>query len=110
MQSAIYSKNNNEVFVFDIFLVLFMHSVMHASLKYHKWHICSKLSYNLVALYYEVKQPQELTSVPFHTLVVCSGLGLVVLLDIVHSYASADELVGLSLFDGSNDCYFHSGT
>lgn len=32
-----------------------------------------------------------------------------VLLDIVHSYASADELVGLSLFDGSNDCYFHSG-
>uniref|UniRef100_A0A0E0HQV4 1,4-alpha-glucan branching enzyme n=1 Tax=Oryza nivara TaxID=4536 RepID=A0A0E0HQV4_ORYNI len=36
------------------------------------------------------------------------GLGLVVLLDIVHSYASADELVGLSLFDGSNDCYFHS--
>jgi hypothetical protein len=40
---------------------------------------------------------------------VLSGLGLVVLLDIVHSYASADELVGLSLFDGSNDCYFHSG-
>ncbi|CAN6195153.1 unnamed protein product [Urochloa humidicola] len=37
------------------------------------------------------------------------GLGLVVLMDIVHSYASADELVGLSLFDGSNDCYFHSG-
>nr|CAB3470324.1 unnamed protein product [Digitaria exilis] len=37
------------------------------------------------------------------------GLGLLVLLDIVHSYASADELVGLSHFDGSNDCYFHSG-
>ena len=37
------------------------------------------------------------------------GLGLIVLLDIIHSYASADELVGLSLFDGSNDCYFHSG-
>ncbi|KAF0895029.1 hypothetical protein E2562_005015 [Oryza meyeriana var. granulata] len=37
------------------------------------------------------------------------GLGIVVLLDIVHSYASSDELVGLSLFDGSNDCYFHSG-
>ncbi|XP_040380868.1 1,4-alpha-glucan-branching enzyme 3, chloroplastic/amyloplastic isoform X2 [Oryza brachyantha] len=37
------------------------------------------------------------------------GLGLVILLDIVHSYASSDELVGLSLFDGSNDCYFHSG-
>ncbi|KAI4965220.1 hypothetical protein ZWY2020_054982 [Hordeum vulgare] len=37
------------------------------------------------------------------------GLGLLVLIDIVHSYASADEMVGLSLFDGSNDCYFHSG-
>lgn len=40
---------------------------------------------------------------------LCSGLGLLVLIDIVHSYASADEMVGLSLFDGSNDCYFHSG-
>ncbi|XP_020575032.1 1,4-alpha-glucan-branching enzyme 3, chloroplastic/amyloplastic isoform X2 [Phalaenopsis equestris] len=37
------------------------------------------------------------------------GLGLLVFLDIVHSYAAADELVGLSLYDGSNDCYFHSG-
>lgn len=37
------------------------------------------------------------------------GLGLLVLLDIVHSYAAADEMVGLSLFDGSNDCYFHTG-
>ncbi|XP_020694227.1 1,4-alpha-glucan-branching enzyme 3, chloroplastic/amyloplastic isoform X1 [Dendrobium catenatum] len=37
------------------------------------------------------------------------GLGLLVFLDIVHSYAAADELVGLSLYDGSNDCYFYSG-
>ncbi|KAJ6775964.1 protein 14-ALPHA-GLUCAN-BRANCHING ENZYME [Salix koriyanagi] len=37
------------------------------------------------------------------------GLGLLVLLDIVHSYSAADEMVGLSLFDGSNDCYFHTG-
>ncbi|KAL1567005.1 1,4-alpha-glucan-branching enzyme 3, chloroplastic/amyloplastic [Salvia divinorum] len=37
------------------------------------------------------------------------GLGLLVLLDIVHSYAAADEMVGLSFYDGSNDCYFHSG-
>ncbi|TYK23089.1 1,4-alpha-glucan-branching enzyme 3 [Cucumis melo var. makuwa] len=37
------------------------------------------------------------------------GLGLLVFLDIVHSYASADEMVGLSSFDGSNDCYFHTG-
>ncbi|KAG0453891.1 hypothetical protein HPP92_025195 [Vanilla planifolia] len=37
------------------------------------------------------------------------GHGLLVFLDIVHSYASADEQCGLSLFDGSNDCYFYSG-
>uniref|UniRef100_A0A7N0U247 1,4-alpha-glucan branching enzyme n=1 Tax=Kalanchoe fedtschenkoi TaxID=63787 RepID=A0A7N0U247_KALFE len=37
------------------------------------------------------------------------GLGLFVLLDIVHSYSAADEMVGLALFDGSNDCYFHTG-
>lgn len=37
------------------------------------------------------------------------GLGLMVFLDIIHSYAAAEEMVGLSLFDGSNDCYFHSG-
>ncbi|CAI9088371.1 OLC1v1022679C1 [Oldenlandia corymbosa var. corymbosa] len=40
---------------------------------------------------------------------VAHGLGLLVFLDIVHSYAAADEMVGLSLYDGSNDCYFHSG-
>lgn len=38
-----------------------------------------------------------------------TGLGLLVFLDIVHSYSAADEMVGLSRFDGSNDCYFHSG-
>ncbi|OIT00448.1 PREDICTED: 1,4-alpha-glucan-branching enzyme 3, chloroplastic/amyloplastic isoform X1 [Nicotiana attenuata] len=37
------------------------------------------------------------------------GLGLLVFLEIVHSYAAADEMVGLSLFDGTNDCYFHTG-
>ncbi|CAK9163920.1 unnamed protein product [Ilex paraguariensis] len=37
------------------------------------------------------------------------GLGLLVFLDIVHSYAAADEMVGLSRFDGSNDCFFHTG-
>ncbi|XP_031286546.1 1,4-alpha-glucan-branching enzyme 3, chloroplastic/amyloplastic [Pistacia vera] len=37
------------------------------------------------------------------------GLGLLVFLDIVHSYSAADQMVGLSMFDGSNDCYFHSG-
>ncbi|KAF6167239.1 hypothetical protein GIB67_029877 [Kingdonia uniflora] len=37
------------------------------------------------------------------------GHGILVFLDIVHSYSAADEMVGLSLFDGSNDCYFHTG-
>nr|GLL38339.1 1,4-alpha-glucan-branching enzyme 3, chloroplastic/amyloplastic [Ipomoea trifida] len=37
------------------------------------------------------------------------GLGLLVFLDIVHSYAAADEMVGLSRFDGTNDCFFHTG-
>ncbi|KAH9651980.1 SBE3 [Citrus sinensis] len=36
------------------------------------------------------------------------GLGLLVFLDIVHSYSAADQMVGLSQFDGSNDCYFHT--
>nr|KYP52182.1 1,4-alpha-glucan-branching enzyme [Cajanus cajan] len=39
----------------------------------------------------------------------CTGLGLLVFLEIVHSYAAADEMVGLSMFDGSNDCFFRSG-
>ncbi|KAL2944699.1 1 4-alpha-glucan-branching enzyme 3 chloroplastic/amyloplastic, partial [Bienertia sinuspersici] len=37
------------------------------------------------------------------------GLGLLVFLDIVHSYSAADEMIGLSHFDGTNDCYFHTG-
>ncbi|KAJ3672242.1 hypothetical protein LUZ60_006963 [Juncus effusus] len=37
------------------------------------------------------------------------GLGILVFIELVHSYASADESVGLSLFDGSNDCFFHTG-
>ncbi|CAH9052584.1 unnamed protein product [Cuscuta epithymum] len=37
------------------------------------------------------------------------GFGLLVFLDIVHSYAAADEMVGLAQFDGTNDCFFHTG-
>ncbi|EPS63977.1 hypothetical protein M569_10804, partial [Genlisea aurea] len=37
------------------------------------------------------------------------GHGLLVFLDINHSYAASDEMIGLSFFDGSNDCYFHPG-
>ncbi|KAL7137419.1 hypothetical protein ABFS83_10G091000 [Erythranthe nasuta] len=37
-------------------------------------------------------------------------LGLVVLMDIVHSHSSNNTLDGLNMFDGTDSCYFHSGT
>ncbi|PIN00046.1 1,4-alpha-glucan branching enzyme/starch branching enzyme II [Handroanthus impetiginosus] len=37
-------------------------------------------------------------------------LGLVVLMDIVHSHASNNTLDGLNMFDGTDSCYFHSGS
>ena len=37
------------------------------------------------------------------------GLGLTVLLDIVHSHACKNVLDGLNLFDGSDHLYFHEG-
>lgn len=37
------------------------------------------------------------------------GLGLTVLLDVVHSHASINALDGLNHFDGSDHQYFHSG-
>eukprot|EP01018_Ginkgo_biloba_P002459 Gb_38481 [translate_table: standard] len=40
---------------------------------------------------------------------VAHGLGLLVFMDIIHSYAAPDEMVGLASFDGANDCYFHPG-
>ncbi|XP_046746237.1 1,4-alpha-glucan-branching enzyme isoform X2 [Diprion similis] len=36
--------------------------------------------------------------------------GLVVLLDIVHSHASKNTLDGLNEFDGTDSCFFHSGS
>ncbi|KAL1493449.1 hypothetical protein ABEB36_011499 [Hypothenemus hampei] len=36
--------------------------------------------------------------------------GLTVLLDIVHSHASKNVLDGLNMFDGSDACFFHSGS
>ncbi|KMU84956.1 1,4-alpha-glucan-branching enzyme [Coccidioides immitis H538.4] len=36
-------------------------------------------------------------------------LGLVVLLDVVHSHASKNVLDGLNMFDGTDHLYFHSG-
>jgi 1,4-alpha-glucan branching enzyme len=38
------------------------------------------------------------------------GLGLVVLLDLVHSHASNNVLDGLNEFDGTDHLYFHSGS
>ncbi|KAI0307022.1 glycoside hydrolase [Multifurca ochricompacta] len=37
------------------------------------------------------------------------GLGLVVLLDVVHSHACKNVLDGLNLFDGTDHLYFHEG-
>ncbi|PHH74381.1 hypothetical protein CDD83_4577 [Cordyceps sp. RAO-2017] len=37
------------------------------------------------------------------------GMGIVVLLDVVHSHASKNVLDGLNEFDGSDHQYFHSG-
>nr|XP_009594938.1 1,4-alpha-glucan-branching enzyme 1, chloroplastic/amyloplastic isoform X2 [Nicotiana tomentosiformis]XP_009594940.1 1,4-alpha-glucan-branching enzyme 1, chloroplastic/amyloplastic isoform X2 [Nicotiana tomentosiformis]XP_009594941.1 1,4-alpha-glucan-branching enzyme 1, chloroplastic/amyloplastic isoform X2 [Nicotiana tomentosiformis]XP_033510735.1 1,4-alpha-glucan-branching enzyme 1, chloroplastic/amyloplastic isoform X2 [Nicotiana tomentosiformis] len=37
-------------------------------------------------------------------------LGIVVLMDIVHSHASNNTLDGLNMFDGTDSCYFHSGS
>uniref|UniRef100_A0A7S0ZG90 1,4-alpha-glucan branching enzyme n=1 Tax=Timspurckia oligopyrenoides TaxID=708627 RepID=A0A7S0ZG90_9RHOD len=37
------------------------------------------------------------------------GLGIHVLLDIVHSHSSSNSMDGLNEFDGTDHCYFHEG-
>jgi 1,4-alpha-glucan branching enzyme len=37
------------------------------------------------------------------------GMGLTVLLDVVHSHASKNSEDGLNYFDGTDHCYFHEG-
>src|SRR5690606_41031948 len=37
------------------------------------------------------------------------GMGIVVLLDIVHSHACKNVLDGLNMFDGTDHLYFHEG-
>lgn len=37
------------------------------------------------------------------------GMGLFVILDVVHSHAARNVNDGLNLFDGTDHCYFHSG-
>lgn len=37
------------------------------------------------------------------------GLGLFVILDVVHSHAAKNVNDGLNMFDGSDECFFHSG-
>lgn len=37
------------------------------------------------------------------------GMGIVVLLDVVHSHASKNVLDGLNMFDGTDHLYFHAG-
>ena len=38
---------------------------------------------------------------------VAHGMGITVLLDVVHSHASKNTVDGLNKFDGSDACYFH---
>ncbi|XP_072547869.1 1,4-alpha-glucan-branching enzyme [Salminus brasiliensis] len=40
---------------------------------------------------------------------VAHSMGIVVLLDVVHSHASKNTEDGLNQFDGSDSCFFHSG-
>ncbi|XP_023681911.1 1,4-alpha-glucan-branching enzyme [Paramormyrops kingsleyae] len=40
---------------------------------------------------------------------VAHSLGIMVLLDVVHSHASKNTEDGLNLFDGTDSCFFHSG-
>lgn len=40
---------------------------------------------------------------------VAHGLGLTVLLDVVHSHACKNVLDGINMFDGTDHCYFHGG-
>ncbi|EDQ91684.1 uncharacterized protein MONBRDRAFT_17492 [Monosiga brevicollis MX1] len=37
------------------------------------------------------------------------GLGIKVLLDVVHSHASKNTADGLNMYDGTDSCYFHGG-
>ena len=37
------------------------------------------------------------------------GMGLTVLLDVVHSHASKNVADGLNMYDGTDSCYFHGG-
>jgi pullulanase/glycogen debranching enzyme len=43
------------------------------------------------------------------SLATLAGMGLMVMMDIVHSHAAPDEGNGLASFDGANDCYFYPG-
>ena len=38
------------------------------------------------------------------------GMGMMVLLDLVHSHASKNALDGLNRYDGTDACYFHAGS
>ena len=49
--------------------------------------------------------PEELKSL----IDTAHSLGIIVLLDLVHSHASKNTLDGLNQFDGSDACYLNDG-
>ena len=58
---------------------------------------------NMYAISSQLGSPKDFTQLVHAP----CGLGLLVLLDIVHSYAAQGEMVGLASFDGAIDFYFH---
>ena len=53
---------------------------------------------------YDPGTPEELK----HLVDTAHGLGLTVLLDLVHSHSASNVDDGLNNFDGTDHCYFHS--
>lgn len=67
------------------------HSLTHSHLSFFLWHA--------------VGTPDDLRRL----VDTAHGLGIIVLLDVVHSHASKNVFDGLNEFDGSDHCYFHEG-
>ena len=65
----------------------------------------SRYGISIVIMNNLVGTPEELMEL----IDTAHGLGITVLLDVVHSHACKNVLDGLNMFDGSDHCYFHEG-